>query len=276
MYYQCLIVDDELELAESTTEYFNLFDVSTAFVTGYEECLDFLSKNETGLILLDINLKDHSGFVLCKHLRQTLHVPILFVSARTSDDDILMALHIGGDDYIKKPYSLSVLLAKVQAVLRRLSDLSGITEQKSPHTAKPQGLDIARQQNQQTAEPQTVDIAKQQSLQIKEHGRYKSEKAAVSVPSGRIILDENMGRVYVDGREVKLKALEYRLLVYFIHHKGRIISKEELFEKVWQDRFVTDGTLNVHIRRLREKLEKNPNEPVHIVTAWGRGYSYED
>ncbi|HHV13826.1 MAG TPA: response regulator transcription factor, partial [Clostridiales bacterium] len=120
MDYKCLIVDDEKELAESTCEYFNLFDLETHYVLSYQECLEFFKENRAELILLDINLAERSGFDLCKELRKTMDIPILFISARSSNDDILLALNIGGDDYIQKPYTLSVLLAKVKVVLKRM------------------------------------------------------------------------------------------------------------------------------------------------------------
>ncbi|MDR3037523.1 MAG: response regulator, partial [Coriobacteriales bacterium] len=119
--YHCLIVDDEVALSESTCEYFTMFDVSTAWVASAAECLAFLKQHRVDLILLDINLGDTSGFELCKRLRRESDLPILFISARGSDDDILLALTLGGDDYIQKPYALSVLLAKVKAMLRRSS-----------------------------------------------------------------------------------------------------------------------------------------------------------
>lgn len=119
MRYDCLIIDDEKLLSESTAEYFNTFDVKTAWVSSDAACDEFFRENSAALILLDINLGGSSGFDLCRKLRKTLDIPILFISARTSDDDQLLALGIGGDDYIPKPYSLSVLLAKVKAVLRR-------------------------------------------------------------------------------------------------------------------------------------------------------------
>ena len=119
MTYDCLIIDDEKLLADSTAEYFNLFGVKTALAYSAAECRDFFRENTAELLLLDINLSDGSGFALCKELRETMEIPILFVSARTSDDDQIAALSIGGDDYIQKPYSLSVLLAKVKAVLKR-------------------------------------------------------------------------------------------------------------------------------------------------------------
>lgn len=223
MHYHCLIVDDERPLAESTAEYFTMFHVSALAVFHEEECLKALSDHTFDLILLDINLDGSSGFDLCQRLRQTTQIPILFISARTSDDDILMALHIGGDDYIQKPYSLSVLLAKVQAVLKRCSSGSSSVLQ-----------------------------------------------------SGEIHLDMHAGQLYVRGEKIKLKALEYKLLAYMMEHKGKQLSKEELFQNVWEDTITSDGTLNVHIRHLREKIEKDPNHPKYIKTLWGVGYRFED
>ncbi len=119
MKYDCLIVDDEELLSENTRDYFNTFGVNTAWTADAKACMDFFRENQADLILLDINLGTSSGFDLCKQLRETTDIPILFISARTSDSDMLMALNIGGDDYVPKPYSLPVLLAKVKAVLRR-------------------------------------------------------------------------------------------------------------------------------------------------------------
>ena len=234
MEYKCLIVDDEKELAESTCEYFNLFDLKTCYVLSYPECLEFFRENSAELILLDINLADQSGFDLCKELRKTMDVPILFISARSSNDDILLALNIGGDDYIQKPYTLSVLLAKVKVVLKRLDHM--------------------------------------QESRWKEEDRNKS----VLIQEQDIYVDEKAGKVYRRGLEVPLKGMEFKLLNYLVQNKGRIIPKEELFDHVWEDVFTGDSTLNVHIRHLREKLENHPNEPIHIKTVWGRGYSYED
>lgn len=230
MKYDCLIVDDELELAETTTEYFSMFDVTSAYVTSAEGCLTFLEKHEVSLILLDINLGTDSGFSLCKKLRATTQVPILFISARSSDDDILIALNIGGDDYIHKPYTLSVLLAKVKAVLRRYESYSRADEASQPARLQPETF----------------------------------------------MIDHDLCRVRVHGEEIRLKPLEFKLLSYLLEHRNRVVTKEELFLKVWGDAITGDGTLNVHIRHLREKIERNPNEPQYIKTVWGLGYVLED
>ena len=117
--FKVLMIDDDEVIAQTTAEYFNMFDVKTAYVTNYDDAVDFLEKNMVSLLLLDINLGDRSGFDLCKKVREDYDMPIFFISARTSDDDVLIALNIGGDDYIKKPYTLSILLAKVKSTLAR-------------------------------------------------------------------------------------------------------------------------------------------------------------
>ncbi len=221
MKYDCLIIDDEKLLADSTAEYFNMFGVTTAAVYTAEECRAFFTENSADLLLLDINLGDDSGFQLCKELREKTQIPILFISARTSDDDQIIALNIGGDDYIQKPYSLGVLLAKVKAVLKRYSRSSG-----------------------------------------------------AEYDDGRLYIDADKKLVTVDGAYVKLTALEFRLLRYLVDNDGKVVSKSDIFKNVWEDRFTGDGTLNVHIRRLREAIEPDPNAPEYIVTVWGDGYKF--
>ena len=105
MNYNCLIIDDEMDLSRMTQEYFEMFGVTCAVCASSEECLSFLKDNTADIFLLDINLGNESGFALCKTLREKYDTPILFISARQSDDDVLVALNIGGDDYIKKPYT---------------------------------------------------------------------------------------------------------------------------------------------------------------------------
>ncbi|MBQ4363268.1 MAG: response regulator, partial [Oscillospiraceae bacterium] len=104
--YKVLMIDDDELIARSTAEYFNILGVKTAYVTSYDAAVEFLDTHEVSLLLLDINLGDKSGFDLCKKVRVNYDMPILFISARTSDDDVIIALNIGGDDYIKKPYTL--------------------------------------------------------------------------------------------------------------------------------------------------------------------------
>ena len=133
----------------------------------------------------------------------------------------ILAFHIGGDDYVPKPYSLGVLLAKVKAVLKRLGP-----------------------------------------------------EAETSYSDGWLSVDVPGRQVSVNGRAVKLTALEFKLLSFLADHAGRVVSKQELFEQVWGDKFTGDGTLNVHIRKLREAIEPDPGNPRYIHTVWGEGYKF--
>ena len=222
MKYDCLIIDDEKLLADSTAEYFNMFGVTTATVYTADECRAFFKENSADLLLLDINLGNDSGFQLCKELREKTQIPILFISARTSDDDQIIALNIGGDDYIQKPYSLGVLLAKVKAVLKR----------------------------------------------------YGQSRSADMFDDGRLRVDFGAKTADVQGKAVKLTALEFKLLAFLIKNENKVVSKQELFENVWEDKFTGDGTLNVHVRKIREAIERDPSAPEYIVTVWGDGYKF--
>ena len=223
----CLIIDDEKELADNTCEYFNMFDVKTAAVYSSAEADAFLSSNEPNIVLLDINLSDGSGFELCKKIRQTLNIPILFISARNTDDDKIIALNIGGDDYIEKPYSLGVLLAKVKVVLKRFAN--------------------------------TVEA------DVQEKTDYDD---------GYLRMDAVNKTVFVNGVEKKITSIEWKLLEYLIENKNRLVTKNEIFDKVWNDKFTTDGTLNVHIRKIREAIEKDAQDPKYIITVWKEGYKF--
>ncbi len=224
MKYRCLIVDDDITIAETTAEYFNMFEVNTAYVTSYEAAIDFLEENDVSLILLDINLGDGSGFELCKQIRKDYDMPILFISARKSDDNILTALNIGGDDFISKPYSLNIILAKVKAVLNRYE---------------------------------------------------KATEEAYEFGPG-LSLDTSTHKLKKNGESITLKVMEYKMLLYLIENKGRVITKDELLKSVWEDEFIGEGTLAVHARHLREKIEKDPKNPEIIKTIWGVGYMIEE
>ena len=114
-----LIVEDERELAEATAEYLDAMGISSHHEPTAEAALDVLSRREAGVVLLDVNLPGDSGFAFCRQLRQASQVPVIFISARGSEDDQVLALSVGGDDYIIKPFSLAVLAAKISRMLSR-------------------------------------------------------------------------------------------------------------------------------------------------------------
>ena len=219
MKYNCLIVDDDTDLSAVTADCLEDAGFSVCTVATAAEAMEKL--DGVHIILLDINLPDGSGFDICRKVRQTSEMPILFISARTGDIDQLLTFSIGGDDYIQKPYSLSILLAKVKAILSRYQ----------------KGME---------------EIFTHEDFQI----------------------DFLRKEVTLAGEPVALKGMEYKLLAYFVKNRNREITKDELFRGVWEDSLTSDNTLNVHIRRLREKIESNPTEPKYIQSIWGRGYIF--
>lgn len=251
MNYKVLMIDDDEVIAQSTAEYFNMFDIKTAYVTSFEDAVDFLEKNTVSLLLLDINLGDKSGFELCKKVREHYDMPILFISARTSDDDVLIALNIGGDDYIKKPYTLGILMAKVKTILAR--------------------YEKAREDAELAANARAMDISKEASADM--DGMSGDSKVEGKITLGEdIYLDTNVRRIMNGDESISLKAMEYKMLIYLLENRKRVVTKDELLKNVWDDEYIGEGTLAVHIRHLREKNEKDPKNPEVIKTVWGVGY----
>ena len=231
MVYDCLMIEDEVPLAENTCKYLNLSGINAAAVSGVEGYHEFIKGNTARMILLAINLEDGCGYNRCRQIREETKVPIIFVSCQTEEESILLGLNVGGDDFICKPYSLPILLAKVKAVLRRCS---------------------------------------------------AGDDRIISFGECQVNMEEET--LLRKGQPVLLKRMEMKLLLYLVRNRNRLVEKEELFkevwqeayvgEKVWGDKFTGDGTLNVHIRKLREKVEENPSSPVYIITEYGKGYMF--
>ncbi len=224
MKYDCLIIDDEPEIARTVCEYFNMFDVASIYAENYEAGMTILREHQVLMLLLDVNLGEESGFLFCKEVRKTSNIPIIFISARNTEQDILSGLSLGGDDYITKPFSMSILLAKVKAVLKRSGESKSVSE---------------------------------------------------DISFGDVRIERATERVYRGEKLIKMKPMEWKLLNFFLENQNRVISKDELLTKVWKDEFVSEGTLSVHVRHLREKIEDDPNTPQWIKTAWGTGYICE-
>ena len=236
--YKVLMIDDDELIASSTSKYFNFVGVKTAFVTDYDSAIDFLNNNNVSLVLLDINLGDKSGFDLCNEIREKYDMPIFFISARTSDDDVLLALNIGGDDYIKKPYTFNILLAKVKAAIARYEKLT-----ESARLAA---------ENYKAAQ-QTAENVK---LYIRDG----------------IYLDTALHALEINGKREELRGMEYKLLLYLMENTDRVITRDEILDNVWCDENTCYATIAVHIKELRKKIEADTKNPAIIKTVWGVGY----
>ena len=185
------------------------------------------------LVLLDVMLPDESGYDIIKKLRlnsATKRLPVIMVTAKSTELDMIKGLEDGADDYIKKPFSVMELITRVKALLRRSYYLNN---------------------NNSSEESDLINV-------------------------GSLTIDKTRHRVVADGEEISLTAREFDILYLMASNKGRVFSSEEIFEKVWKEKyFQSNNTVMVHISRLRDKLDKHLNGEKIIHTVWGVGYKIE-
>ena len=224
-----LIVEDDGDIAAIERDYLELnnyqVEIAADGLAGLERGLH----GDFDLILLDLMLSGMDGFSVCRRLREETDIPILMVTARREDIDKIRGLGLGADDYIEKPFSPSVLVARVRAHLARYERLTG---------------------GQRKANPE---------LRV-----------------GNLRLNTVTRRVFVNDQEVELKNREYELLQFLMLHPDMVLSREELYEKIWGlDAMGDNATVAVHINRVREKIEPDPSHPRYIQTVWGAGYRFK-
>ncbi|MGI5876411.1 MAG: response regulator transcription factor [Dethiobacteria bacterium] len=220
-----LLVEDDLSIIDGLE--FSLrkngFDVDIARTV--KEAFLALNDKTYDLLILDLALPDGSGFEICKKVRRSSHVPIIFLTASDEEVNIVMGLDMGGDDYITKPFKLNELISRTNALLRRSKLSKG-----SQHELASNGI--------------------------------------------RVKLLEN--RVWKDNREIELTASEYRLLCLLMQHPNSILTRGTILARLWDNsgNFIDDNTLSVYVRRLREKIEDDPENPLFLLTARGLGYRW--
>lgn len=191
--------------------------------------------NDIGLVILDIMMPGMSGIRVCEEIRKKSFVPILFLTAKAKESDKLLGLVAGGDDYLTKPFSYAELLARVKAQIRRYTVYAAPAEES------------------------------------------KKTISQEYIVSGGIRIHTVFNEVQVKGRTVDLTDTEYQILLLMMQNKGKIFSAQNLYESIWNEPYFynCNGTIMVHIRKLRVKIEPNAQEPVYIKTVWGKGYRFE-
>ncbi|MDR0325747.1 MAG: response regulator transcription factor [Oscillospiraceae bacterium] len=224
-----LIIEDEKPIVDILAFHLQRSGYETLAAMDGESGLKLALEKKPDLILLDVMLPKMDGFTVCKAIRrENAAVPILMLTAREEENDKVMGLDLGADDYITKPFAVKELLARVGANIRRVS--------------------VA-----QEAAAAEADVL--------EAGRLR-------VHTGRM-------EVSVDGSPVDLSQREYDLLLFLMRSAGAVASREDLMHKVWNYDYMGDlRVVDVAIRRLREKIEPNPAEPVYILTKRGAGYLF--
>ena len=225
-----LVVDDEKTLVKGIK--FNLENEGYSVDACYdgETAVNMAKTGDYGLIILDLMMPKKDGLEVCQEIRGFSSVPIIMLTARSEDSDLLMGFESGADDYVTKPFKILELKARVRALLRRAS----ITA--APSAANNDGM----------------------------------------LTSGHISVNEERRSAFKNGVEVELTMKEFDLILFLMKNPGRVYSRENLLDLVWGYDYLGDSrTVDVHIRRLREKLELNPAQPEHIITKWGVGYYFE-
>ena len=240
-----LIVEDHKEIAALLADFLRKegYTVSTA-ETG-EKALHLYETYGARLLVLDINLPGEiDGFGVLSEVRKTSNTYVLITSARTGKEDQLKGLRIGADDYIEKPYDIDILMAKIQGIMRRKFELDEI-------------VCGAFRLNTVT---ETLTVSGMSGGNAGKNGN-----------AGKSGNDTENG-----DRTIDLTAKEYELLKLMMEHEGTTLKKDYLFNNVWGSDSESElQTLTVHIKWLREKLEKDPKKPEHIITVWGVGYRFE-
>ena len=223
-----LIVDDESAILQTLR--FNLERNGYAVATAGDgrTAIALAVSERPDLIIMDIMLPVLDGIEACKEIRKTSGVPIIMLTARDQEIDKVLALELGADDYVTKPFSLHEFLARVKARLRR----------------QPSG-----------------------------EGTVRSDAISVS----DIVLDPSRQSLIVRGRTVSLAPKEFSLLHVLMENRGRVVTRQTLLDKVWGYDFEGEHqTISVHVRWLREKIEIDPNNPLHIITVRSRGYMFKE
>lgn len=220
-----LVVEDDATVSEIIVRYLEREGYSVESVEDGETALERMALSEPDLIVLDVMLPRLSGFDVCRRLNLS-RIPVIILTARGEENDRIMGLEVGADDYVVKPFSPRELVARIRSVLRRSGRVGG----------------------DDRSEPLIV---------------------------GELRLDPQSRTVSRNGEQLTMTALEYDLFLFLITNPSRVFRREELLEHVWGYTFGGTPTVTVHVQRLRKKIERDPEQPRHIVTVWGTGYRFD-
>ena len=231
-----LVVEDEIALRETLAYNLKKEGYGVEAVGDGRIALDSARRLQPNLIVLDIMLPGLDGFEVCRILRKEMTTPILMLTARDDEIDRVVGLEVGADDYLTKPFSMRELMARVKAQLRRARLIQDEMEKKHSPEAT----------------------------------------AQIVLTFDNLAVNRTRREVLLNGEPIQLKPQEYQLLLFFAEHKGQMLSREFILERVWGWDFIGDSrTVDVHVRWLRHKIEADSANPVRIVTVRGGGYRFE-
>jgi len=228
MEYRILAVDDDKEILNALDIY--LSNEGMTVLKAYDglEAIKILKTEEVHLIIMDLMMPKMDGIQAILKIRKEKEIPIIVLSAKSEDQDIILGLNIGADDYVTKPFNFLELIARVKSNIRRYVKFSNY---------------------------------KKSSDELFIRGLYLNKKTK---------------EVKLNDKYIKLTPIEFKILQLLMENPDVIFSIEEIYEKVWNEPFFkSENTVAVHIRRIREKIEVNPKEPIYLKVVWGIGYKIQ-
>ena len=221
-----LLVEDEIALSDPLSFLLEREGYEVEVAADGPSAVTAFDQRGADLVLLDLMLPGLPGTEVCRELRARSTVPIIMLTAKDSEIDIVVGLELGADDYVTKPYSSRELLARIRAVLRRRLEVEDFDE--------------------------------------------------AILEGGRVRMDVDRHTVEVDGEPTAMPLKEFELLELLMRNPGRVLTRGQLIDRVWgSDYFGDTKTLDVHIKRIRSKIESQPSDPVQLVTVRGLGYRFE-
>ena len=230
-----LVVDDEINIVDILACNLKKEGYNVLTANDGAKALEIAFKQKLDLILLDVMLPEIDGFNVCRRIKEKIDVPILFISARSEEFDKLCGLELGADDYITKPFSVKEVMARVKNNLRK---------------------------------------AVKETKKQKEEEKQMQKKGNVIV-IGDLSLDLDTFEVYVKNKLIDLSPKEFEVLKFLAQNQGKVVTRQDFIEKVWEYEYYGEKelrTVDVAIRRIREKVEENTAKPHIIVTKRSRGY----
>ncbi|WP_449277673.1 winged helix-turn-helix domain-containing protein [Leucobacter sp. GX24907] len=225
-----LLVEDEASISGPLAFLIEREGYSVTVVDDGAEAVHRFDEVQPDLVLLDLMLPSLPGTEVCRAIRTHSQVPIIMLTAKDSEIDIVVGLELGADDYITKPYSTRELLARVRAALRRRAS-------EAP----------------QEGESEEIPVLENDGIK----------------------LDAERHSVTVRGEEVTMPLREFELLELLMRHAGRVLTRGQLIDRIWGSNYYGDTkTLDVHIKRIRSKIEEVPSNPKLVTTVRGVGYRF--
>lgn len=227
--YHILICDDDPDIAKTLKMYLSSEEYRISIGKNGKEAVELAKKEEIHLILMDIMMPEMDGMSATQELRTFSNAPIIMLTAKSEDSDLILGLNMGADDYITKPFHPAEVMARVRSHLRRYTHLGGLA------------------------------VEKEGTLTI-----------------GGISLDDSKKQVTVEGEAVNLTPREYSILKFLMERPNQVYASKDIYLAVWeQDPLGAEGSVAVHIRHLREKIELDPSHPRYLKVIWGQGYKLE-